>query len=237
MGKRVKISHLFNKAEGGAEGIQVALARTIIAEERLMLGSIESSLAWAGIARDDIEGAGIIIGVDSAIDKVKESYFKGVVEDGALGASPLFFPYTSPNVLAARATIHFGIKGPDITISSGPLSFLKAVSYAYRLVSSGTVGLAVAAGVTEGLAVAMLIGLENSGLSISSAVESRCDLDLRPDIRPEVSLTMKDTLTIFQEALSSGAQLPVEASDISGNRIRIGLAFDNGVALKEEAFV
>lgn len=236
MGKRVKISRLFFQAEGGSEGSQVALTRTIISEERLLLGSIESSLAWAGIARADIEGAGIIIGVDSAIDKVKESYFKDVVEDGALGASPLFFPYTSPNVLAARSTIHFGIKGPDITIASGQLSFLKAVSYAYCLVSSGIVDIAVAAGVTEGLSAAMIIGLERSDLSITSVVESRFDLDLSPDIRPEVSIKMKDTFSIFQEALGSGAQLPVEASDISGNTIRIGLAFDNGAALKEEAF-
>lgn len=233
MKKRVKISRLFFQAEGGQEGSQVALARTIIAEERLMLGSIDSSLAGAGLTRADIESAGIIVGIDSVIDKVKESYFKGVAEDGPLGASPLLFPYTSPNVLAARATIHFGIKGPDITIASGPLSFLKAVSYAYRLVSSGAAGLAVAAGVTEGLAVAMLIGLDKSDLSISSVLESRVD----PDLRPDLSLTMRDTFSIFQAALSGAADASVEASDLSGNIIKIGLTFDNGVALKEEAFV
>ncbi len=233
MEKRVKISRLFFQDESGPEGSQVALARTILAEERLLLGSIDSSLARAGLSRADIESAGIIVGIDSVIDKVKESYFKGVAEDGPLGASPLFFPYTSPNVFAARATIHFGIKGPDITIASGPLSFLKAVSYAYRLVSSGTTGLAVAAGVTEGIAAAMLIGLDQSDLSISSALESRVD----PDSRPEVSLAMRDTFSIFQEALKVGADVPVEASDLSGSTIRIGLAFVNGEALKEEAFV
>lgn len=233
MGKRVKISRLFFRNESGPEGSQVVLARTMLVEERLLLGSIDSSLAGVGLTRADIESAGIIVGIDSVIDKVKDSYFKGVAEDGPLGASPLLFPYTSPNVLAARATIHFGIKGPDITIASGPLSFLKAVSYAYCLVSSGTVGLAVAAGVTEGLAVAILIGLEKSDLSITSALESRVDSDPRPD----VSLTMRDTFSIFQEALSAAADASVEASDLSGNTIRIGLAFDNGVALKEEAFV
>lgn len=233
MEKRVKISRLFFQNERGPEGSQVALTRTILAEERLLLGSIGSFLAGAGLTRADIESAGIIVGIDSVIDKIKESYFKGVAEEGSLGASPLFFPYTSPNVLAARATIHFGIKGPDITIASGPLSFLKAVSYAYCLVSSGTVGLAVAAGVTEGISVAMLIGLDKSDLSITSVVESRVD----PDLRPDVSLSMRDTFSIFQEALSVAADLPVEASDLSGNAIRIGLTFDNGVALKEEAFV
>lgn len=220
--KRVEISRLFSRADGDREGSQVALTRTILAEERLLLASIDSALSGCILSRVDIEGAGIIVGIDAVIDQVKESYFKGVAEEGPLGASPLLFPYTSPNVLAARATIHFGIKGPDITISSGPLSFLKAVSYAYRLVSSGEVGLAVAAGVTQGSVVAMIIGLERSDRSITWALESRFD----PARKPGAAVSMGDTFSLFQEALNAWADASVEATDLSGNTVRIGLGFD-----------
>lgn len=230
--KRVKISRLFYQAQGDLDGSQVAGARAVLLEEGLMLASIDSALAWAGISRADTERAGIIVGIDSVIDKVKESYFKGVAEDGPLGASPFLFPYTSPNVLAARATIRFGIKGPDITIASGPLSFLKAVSYAYRLVSSGRISQVVAAGVDEGMAVAMLLGIERSDISINSVAESR----VPPDSKSDVSVSMRETFALFQDALDAGADASVETSDPSGNTVRIGFAFAKGAALKEEPF-
>lgn len=232
MENKVGISRIFFQTETGAQGSQAVPVRAVTMEERLLLGSIGSALSFAGLTRPDIEGAGVIVGVDSAIDKVKESYFNGVVQDGPLGASPLLFPYTSPNALAARATIHFGIKGPDITIASGPLSFLKAVIYAYRLVSSGRLRHALAAGVTEGVSATICLGLEPSDLSISSVSESRGD---RTAGHGAVA-SMIDTVSIFNEALSAGQCALAEAYDPSGNTVSIRVAFEKRAGVKEEAF-
>lgn len=231
MAKNVKISRLFYHDKTEACAGQ-GRTRTVLAEESLLLGSIAAALAGCGLSRDDIERAGIIVGIDSVIDKVKESYFKGVAEDGPIGASPLLFPYTSANVLAARATIDLGIKGPDITIVSGPLSFLKAVSYAFCLVSSGRIKLAIAAGAAEGAAVSMLLGLEKSGSSITDAVESRAGGVSQPD-KPA---SMSETFSLFERALDAGADASIEAGDSSGNVVRIGLCFEKSMQLKEEAF-
>lgn len=230
MQKKVKISRLFLSGEDGMT--PHVNTRTLLDGERLMLGSVSASIAGCGLSRPDIERAGIIVGIDNAIDKVKESYFMGVVKDGPLGASPLLFPYTSANVLAARATIHFGIKGQDITIVSGPLSFLKAVSYAYCLVSSGRIDIAIVAGVTEAVAAAVVLGLDISGCFINSAVESRAD----GVEEINKSQSMSDTFSLLEGALTAGGEASVEAVDPSGNMVRISLGFENGPALKEEAF-
>lgn len=230
MQKKIKISRIFFSGEDDAA--PPVNTRTLLDAERLMLGSISASIAGCGLSRPDIERAGIIAGIDNAIDKVKESYFKGVVKDGPLGASPLFFPYTSPNVLAARATIHLGIKGPDITIVSGPLSFLKAVSYAYCLVSSGRIDLAIVAGVTEGIAASVVLGLDKSERFITGAVESRAD----GVEEITTSHSMSKTFSIFDGALSGRVDATVEAADRSGNMVRLSLGFENGSALKEGAF-
>ncbi len=230
MQKKVKISRLFFSGEG--DMTPPVNTRTLLDEERLMLGSISASIAGCGLSKDDIERAGIIVGVDNAIDKVKESYFRGVVKDGPLGASPLLFPYTSANVLAARATIHLGIKGPDITIASGPLSFLKAVSYAYCLVSSGIIDLAIVAGVTEGIAVVVVLGLDRSDCFITGAVESRADGAQEIN----TSQSMSETFSLFEGALRARADSTIEAADPSGNVVRLSLGFERGLALKEEAF-
>lgn len=230
MQKKVKISRLFLSGEDGM--IFPVNARTLLDGERLMLGSVSASIAGCGLSRPDIERAGIIAGIDNAIDKVKESYFKGVVKDGPLGASPLLFPYTSANVLAARASIHFGIKGPDITIASGPISFLKAVSYAFCLVSSGRIDLAIVAGVTEAVAAAVVLGLDISGCFINGAVESRRDgVD-----EINTSQSMSETFSLLEGALTAGGEASVEAVDPSGNMVRLSLGFENGPASKEEAF-
>lgn len=230
MRKKVRISRLF--LSGEHDMTPPVNTRTLLDAERLMLGSISASIAGCGLSRPDIERAGIIVGIDNAIDKVKESYFRGVVKDGPLGASPLLFPYTSPNVLAARATIHFGIKGQDITIVSGPLSFLKAVSYAYCLVSSGRIDLAIVAGVTEADAAAVVLGLDIPGCFITGAVESRADgVD-----EPNIAQSMSETFSLLEGVLAAGVEASVETADPSGNMVRISLGFENGPALEEEAF-
>lgn len=103
------------------------------------------------------EAMAITLGADDAIDSCKESYWKTVLADGPLGASPLIFPYTSANAITAQVTIAFGLRNESVTITSGPQSFLKAVASAYNLLRSGISKAAITGGFCEEAAFAMLL--------------------------------------------------------------------------------
>ncbi|RJQ51664.1 MAG: hypothetical protein C4526_09470 [Nitrospiraceae bacterium] len=62
-------------------------------------------------------GLSIYIGIDDAVEDIKDEYFNNILKEGMMGASPLLFPYTSPNALAAQASIAFDIRGESITVS------------------------------------------------------------------------------------------------------------------------
>ncbi len=52
-----------------------------------------------------LEEPGVAFGVEEAIDGVKARYYAALLKDGPLGASPVAFPLTTPNTLAARLAI------------------------------------------------------------------------------------------------------------------------------------
>src|SRR3970040_2977762 len=104
--------------------------KTVIKAEELALAAGAAALKQS---RNGELETGIVFGIDNAIDRCKEEFFKGLLAEGPIGASPLLFPYTSHNAITAQATIAFGIKGEDITITSGASSFLKAIEYGFEL--------------------------------------------------------------------------------------------------------
>ncbi len=59
---------------------------------------------------------GVYLGIDDAIEDIKDEYFTPILREGILGASPLLFPYTSPNALAAQISIAFDVRGESITL-------------------------------------------------------------------------------------------------------------------------
>jgi len=59
---------------------------------------------------------GIYMGIDDAIEDIKDEYFTGALADGLWGASPLLFPFTSPNTLAAQISIAFGLRGEGLVM-------------------------------------------------------------------------------------------------------------------------
>jgi hypothetical protein len=76
------------------------------------------------------ESIGIALGVEEGIDSIKADYFKNVLLDGPLGASPLLFPLTAPNTVAARISILMDLRGENHTVCGGHLSGAKAVGLA-----------------------------------------------------------------------------------------------------------
>ncbi len=85
--------------------------------ERLVVAAVGGALMDAGLSFP-VGGStiGIFIGIDDAIEDIKDEYFSGVLAEGILGASPLLFPFTSPNALAAQISISFDLRGEGVVI-------------------------------------------------------------------------------------------------------------------------
>jgi 3-oxoacyl-(acyl-carrier-protein) synthase len=90
---------------------------------------------------------GIFIGIDDAIEDIKDEYFSIILNDGIVGASPLLFPYTSPNAFAAQASIAYDIRGESITF------FMKnihsdVIIYSADCIDTGRIKMAVSGGIS-----------------------------------------------------------------------------------------
>lgn len=112
--------------------------------ERLVIASVGNVLEDAKIefpvGNHDIA---IYMGIDDAVEDIKDEYFDNIINVGILGASPLLFPYTSPNALAAQVSIAFDIRGESITfhIENSCVDVLK---YAAICVVKGYAKMAIA---------------------------------------------------------------------------------------------
>lgn len=76
-------------------------------------GVLDDAMIHFPVGNSDIS---LILGVDDCIENIKDDYFNNILNDGLLGASPLLFPFTSPNVLSAQICIAFDIRGESLTI-------------------------------------------------------------------------------------------------------------------------
>ena len=99
---------------------------------------------------------GLYIGIDDAIEGIKDEYFNSVITYGILGSSPLLFPFTSPNALTAQISIAFDIRGESITIPV-KYSCVDVIEYAVECITGRYSMMAIAGGI-------MSSGLRNKGL-------------------------------------------------------------------------
>jgi hypothetical protein len=118
-------------------------------EEVALLAAYEA-LSGAGIVVPlGGEGAGIAMGVEEGIDPIKADYYRGILRDGPLGASPLTFPFTAPNTIAARISIVMDLRGENHTVCGGSLSGAQAIGLALDALRQGRSPAMLAGGVTS----------------------------------------------------------------------------------------
>ncbi|WP_420263819.1 hypothetical protein [Candidatus Magnetominusculus dajiuhuensis] len=115
--------------------------------EKCAVTAVSFALDNAGIAfpsgRDDI---GLFMGIDDSVEDVKDDFFRGVLGDGIYGASPLMFPFTSPNAFSAQITIVFDIRGECVLMPVN-YSFEDVIKYAAVCIRNGYTKTAVSGGV------------------------------------------------------------------------------------------
>jgi len=115
-------------------------AGVVAARDALVAGGV--SLPFGG------DAIGVVVGVEEGIDGIKAEYFRGILKDGPLGASPIAFPFTTPNTIAARIAILLDLRGENTTVSGGNLSGAQALGLALENLRGGRCGEALAGGVT-----------------------------------------------------------------------------------------
>jgi len=121
--------------------VLAALARTgppvrlIQPIEEVAVLAAHEALASAGVSTPaGGEDVGIALGVEEGIDGIKAEYYRGILKDGLLGASPIMFPFTTPNTVAARISILLDLRGESFTLCGGTLSGAQAIGLAMNAV-------------------------------------------------------------------------------------------------------
>ncbi|MBI3398276.1 MAG: hypothetical protein HY026_03455 [Deltaproteobacteria bacterium] len=191
--------------------------KTVIKAEDLALAATAMALKQAEL--DSLENSAVIFGIDNAIDGCKEQFFKGLLQDGPIGASPLLFPYTSPNTITAQVTIAFGIKGENITITSGPLSFLKAVDYALELLNSGLIQSAIIGGVSEHEAMVIVAEIINAGKlekAFSEIISYEDPIKYTPSSDKIVIRSIEDSFRLLDTAIGKKDKVVINAFNEHG---------------------
>lgn len=143
---RLKMNELDDVTAGMSDG--TGSFRFVHDLEKLTVAAIGMLLRDAGIdypaGEDNIA---LFIGIDDAVECIKNEFFENVLREGVLGASPLLFPFTSPNALAARATILFDLRGESAVFAVRD-SIDSVIEYADESISGQSVRMAIAGGIT-----------------------------------------------------------------------------------------
>ena len=117
--------------------------------DTLLIAAVSKLLDCAGIAFPlGNAHIGMYIGIDDSIEEIKNDYFSSIIREGIMGVSPLIFPFTSPNALAAQASVAFDIRGECITLS-GKNSFDEAVQYGVESLFHHHILTAIAGSITK----------------------------------------------------------------------------------------
>lgn len=117
--------------------------------EKFTVAAIEFLLRDAGIPIPaGTEDIALYLGIDNAIEDIKNEFWGNIVKDGILGASPLLFPFTSPNALAAQATIVLDLRGESV-VSPVKGSIDSIIEYADECMSENYISMAIAGGITS----------------------------------------------------------------------------------------
>ena len=100
----------------------------------------------------DIEGGpglGLVVGTEHGDFTSSRDFAQGFLRRGAAGLSPMIFPNTVMNTMAAVAAIAIGAKAPSITLNQSTVAGDLAVARGARLVADGRAEAVVAGGVDE----------------------------------------------------------------------------------------
>jgi 3-oxoacyl-(acyl-carrier-protein) synthase len=124
-------------------------ARRLARASQLAVVAARLALADAGLQAGQLGAAGLVLGSHWSDFRSSEGFALGFLERGMLGLSPLVFPNTVMNAMAAQVAIAVGVRGPMLTLNEVDVAGELAVARGAALIVSGRASVVLAGGSDE----------------------------------------------------------------------------------------
>jgi 3-oxoacyl-[acyl-carrier-protein] synthase II len=199
----------------GPKGLRTQDRATTLLSSAVKLALEDAHLE---VAEENTHQIGVVVGTTFGSLRSISEFDKKVIIDGPRYVNPSLFPNTVINSPAAQASIRFGIKGFNTTVSSGMCSSLDALSYALDFIKFNRAKALVVGAVEEMCAQTFLAFYKLnylSGLNKNSNPLS-CPFDRRREgivfsegagvvILEDLESAIKRKATIYAEILGLGS--------------------------------
>jgi 3-oxoacyl-[acyl-carrier-protein] synthase II len=187
------------------------------------LGVIAARLALsdAGLPAGQLAAVGLVLGSHWGDFRSSESFALGFLERGTLGLSPLVFPNTVMNAMAAQISIAVGVRGPMLTLNEVDVAGDLAVARGAALVASGRASAVLAGGCDE---LSLILYRELSRLGTVSRAEPGPE-GCRPFDRRANGTVLGEGATLLvlesgEAALERGARIYAELAGAAWGNLR-----------------
>jgi len=142
-------SHLAAELPPGALAalVEPAEARRLSRVSQMTLAACRLAVRDANLG--DLSDAHLIVGTEFGDLRSTEEFAAGYLRRGAGGLSPLAFPNTVMNTMAAASAIALGLHGSSITVNARRVAGELAVGRGAALIASGRATAVLAGGVDE----------------------------------------------------------------------------------------
>ena len=141
-------SHLAAEAAGFAELLSADERRRLARASQLAVVACRLALADAAV-EPGLPGLGLVLGSQHGDFRSSEEFALGYLRRGPLGLSPVVFPHTVMNAMAAQAAIAVGARGPMLTLNQAGAVAEVAIGRAASLIAAGRAVAVLAGGLDE----------------------------------------------------------------------------------------
>ncbi|MGH7267446.1 MAG: beta-ketoacyl synthase N-terminal-like domain-containing protein, partial [Candidatus Rokuibacteriota bacterium] len=142
-------SHLGGEVGDLAAHLQPDEFRRLSRASQIALVACRLALADAAVEPGVLPGLGLVLGSHYGDFRSSEEFARGYLRRGPLGLSPVIFPHTVMNAMAAHAAIAIGAQGPMLTVNQAGIAGELAVARAAMFVATGRSPAMLAGGVDE----------------------------------------------------------------------------------------
>ena len=119
----------------------------------------------------DGERAGVAFGTGIGGMETYDQQFRVLLEKGPSRVSPFFIPMLISNMAAGGIAILFGLKGPNVTLTTACAASAHAIGYAFRTIERGDADIMIAGG-----SEAPIVPMAFAGFTSMKAMSTRnCD--------------------------------------------------------------
>jgi 3-oxoacyl-(acyl-carrier-protein) synthase len=141
--------HLAGEVDDLASHLVPDESRRLARASQLAVVACRLALADGGVEPRAIPGLGLVLGSAYGDFRSSEEFARGYLARGPLGLSPVVFPNTVMNAMAAQAAIATGAQGPMLTVNQDGIAGELAVARAARLIAAGRAPAVLAGGIDE----------------------------------------------------------------------------------------